>query len=364
MNNKLVLLGCLLATGTASAQEVIELPGEDRWLEAEFEDLYRLGTMTGEDWEQFGDVHNVAFDGGGNLHVLDRQAKKVFVVSPDGRLIRELGGQGEGPGELSNAAAIAVMAQGRVVVADLSRRGYHLFGANGEFERMVRMSGAAGVTRVGMPRAQPGADAIIGVPTASTQAMFTGAAFSGPIVLPSSHVFVRTSLSGEEAETDTIFEAWLPPINFDDLSENQQRNYGALPTRLLPALSPDLYWGVLSDGRVAFSDSSAYEVKIAEAGRGVVRILKRPFLPEPMTGRMIRAERSRHLRRLEELVSPGPVLGRGSWRIPRAKPELDHDRRPRPMTMASVGRRRRYASLDSAVFRRSCTADLNIRIAA
>ena len=68
-------------------------------------------------------------------------------MSPGGQLIRELGGEGEGPGELTSAAAMTVMADGRVAVADLSRRGYHLFGANGEFERMVRMFGGLSLNR-------------------------------------------------------------------------------------------------------------------------------------------------------------------------------------------------------------------------
>ena len=39
----------------------------------------------------------------------------------------------------------------------------------------------------------------------------TGAAISGPIVLPTSHGIERTILSGESSESDTITEAWLPP---------------------------------------------------------------------------------------------------------------------------------------------------------
>ena len=57
------LCATLLAglTGTSSAQEVVRLPGEDRWLQAEFEDIYRIGSQTGEDWEQFGNIQRVAF---------------------------------------------------------------------------------------------------------------------------------------------------------------------------------------------------------------------------------------------------------------------------------------------------------------
>ena len=123
MIKRSVLWAWLLAAGPASAQEIIELTGEDRWLEAGFEELYRLGTMSGEDWEQFGNVAGVAFDGAGNLHVLDDQSDRVFVVGADGRLIRELGGKGGGPGEFVDAVTMTVMADGRVVVADLSAPG-------------------------------------------------------------------------------------------------------------------------------------------------------------------------------------------------------------------------------------------------
>ena len=59
---------------------------------------------------------------------------------------------------------------------------------------------------------------------------------------------------------------------------------------------------------MAFSDSATYAVKLAEAGAGVVRILTRPFQPEPVTGRMIRAERRRRVERLEQNAQPGANL--------------------------------------------------------
>ena len=296
----------------APAQEIIELPGEDRMLELEFEELYRLGTLAGEEWEQFGDVQSVAFDAAGNLLVFDQheQAQKIYVVDPEGRLVREIGGPGEGPGEFERAVAMAVMPNGRVVVADHDRQGYHLFGADGEFERMVRKPGSPSVWRMGPIRAQPGADAIISVPGQAMGVTMTAGAFRGPIVLPSSFTIERKILSGEWSETDTVAEAWLPPTGLEDEDENFQRNYIHIPTALLPELSPSLHWRVLPDGRVAFSDSTTWTVKIAEAGAGVVRIIKRPFRPEPLTDRMIRADKDRRLRRIEESAPSADRLER------------------------------------------------------
>ena len=157
----------LLLAASGGAQQIIQLPAEDRSLEADFDELYRLGTIAGEDWEQFGYIGSVAFDGAGNLFVFDRlmETQIVFVVGADGRLVRQLGGPGEGPGEFGYAGAMAVFADGRVAVVDVGRRGYHLFAADGEFERLVRIAEPSGITSVGRVVVQPGSDAVIGVPT-------------------------------------------------------------------------------------------------------------------------------------------------------------------------------------------------------
>ena len=269
-----------------------------------------MGTMAGEDWEQFGFVRSVAFDGAGNLVLFDQLmgTQKVFVVGLDGRLVRQLGGPGEGPGEFGSAGGVAVFADGRVVVADVARRGYHLFAADGQFERLVRMGEVSAVTSVGHVVAQPGSDAVIGVPTRPTVWTIAGAAFSAPVRFPASHAFERTILSGEETVTDTVAEAWLPSVDISDMDQTDLVNVAPRPTSALPEFSPELHWGVLSDGRVAFSDSATYAVKVAEAGAGVVRILTRPFQAEPVTGRMIRAEKRRRLDRLEEHAAPGADL--------------------------------------------------------
>ena len=299
-----------LFAAPVGAQQIIQLPAEDRWLEADFEELYRLGTIAGEDWEQFGYIGSVAFDGAGNLVMFDRlmETQIVFVVGADGRLVRQLGGPGEGPGEFGYAGAMAVFADGRVAVVDVGRRGYHLFAADGEFERLVRIAEPSGVTSVGRVVVQPGSDAVIGVPTLATAWTISGAAFRTPVRFPTSHPFERTILSGEETRTDTITEAWLPPVDIGDMDNTDLINAAPRPTGDLPEFSPELHWGVLPDGRVVFSDSTTYAVKVVEARAGVVRILNRPFPPEPVTGRIIRAEKRRRVDRLEENAAPGANL--------------------------------------------------------
>ena len=71
--------------GPLAAQEVIELPAEDRPLDAEFEEIYRLGSVDGGGWDMFGSVTGLGFDGAGNLYIPDTQAMRISVVDPEGQ---------------------------------------------------------------------------------------------------------------------------------------------------------------------------------------------------------------------------------------------------------------------------------------
>ena len=280
-----------LAAASLNAQEVIELPGEDRWLEAEFEELYRVGSLAGAEWEQFGYVRRVAFDGVGRLYVFDTQAGRIFVVGPDGSLIRQIGRPGEGPGEFRIAVEIVAMEDGRVVVADIGHRAYQLFDPSGDFERMVRMGGDPSSTTVSTHLAQQrGTDALITVSGGRTIA-FSGVIVSGGEMRrppdPTTRPILRILLAGEEVVRDTIVNGWLPPTGQSETGSSRKLEF-----------SPELYWGALPDGTVAFSDSSAYAVRIAAAGAGVSRILTRPLPAEPVTDRLIEAEKDRRLREL------------------------------------------------------------------
>ena len=144
------LLTWLLLAPSANAQEVVNLPAEDRWLVPEFEEVYRVGSLGGADWEQFGYVRKVAFDGAGRLYVFDQQAANILVVDRSGMLLRTMGGPGEGPGEFRDALSFAVMRDGRVVVADRGNLAYEIIDGKGDYERRVRMGmGDAGRVRSG-----------------------------------------------------------------------------------------------------------------------------------------------------------------------------------------------------------------------
>ena len=302
----------IVAAGTvmvesASTQETVELPAEDRWLDADFEEVFRIGSLVGEEWEQFGDVQKVMFDAAGRLYVFDSQAERIFVVGADGALIREIGREGEGPGEFRRAVDFVALEDGRVVVADLEHRAYHLFDANGDFERMVRMGGDPRATAIGIHMPLRGTDALVtsrrNGPTSMMSIRVIDGAGVPEVPDPTSQPIERVDLSGDEVAWDTIANAWLPPDGFMRIRETPDGGVSIIPP---PQLVPGLDWGVLPDGTVAFSDSSTYTIKIAKAGT-VARILTRPFPVEPMTDRLIKADKDRRLKAMA--ATPDDELG-------------------------------------------------------
>lgn len=277
-----------LIASPLAAQQVVELPAEDHLLDADFEEVYRVGAVAGEDWETFGNVRDLAFDRAGNLYVVDIQGARIVVVNPEGGFLRQLGGVGQGPGEFdqhnTTSIRIAVLSDGRTVAFD---QRFSLFGPDGEFERTVRLRDGAMIfmPRLDVDRRGEGVLAT-GEVRIIDSAMLRGRADGTPTQPEYRHV-MRMNLTDNEASLDTVAHAWLPPGE-------------------ATGFIPPLIAGALPRGGVAYTDSSAYAIKVMGADGRLERVLTRPFVPEPVTDRIRQEERERRLRGLE-----GDPLGAG-----------------------------------------------------
>ena len=262
-----------------AAQEVIELPAEDRILEAEFEEVYRVGSIAGNAWEQFSRVSAVGFGESGNLHVMDDQGGRVVVVSEVGELVHEFGRIGDGPGEFAGntntAVGFTVLRDGRTVVFDPGHSAFDVFGPDGEFERSVRMPGNSMYLMRTLLPARDGENVI----TTSVDAFGMGGRAGGPE--PSFRPVYRLVLTGDEAVQDTVIRAWRPSGDPD-------------------GFEPELMAGALPGGGLVYTDSSAYAIKVATENGELTRVLSRPFQPEPVTDRIRDREIERRLEENEE----------------------------------------------------------------
>lgn len=291
-----VLMAIAAAPSTllALAQETIEVTGRDQGIDANFEEVYSVGVLEGVPWEMFGQVTQVAFDAEGNLFVFDglgSRSTRVLVFDSAGGFLHEFGTSGEGPGEFDYPVGFAVLRDGTTVVRDLGHRAYQLFDDSGQYLRMVRASDSpGGVASSPAIRADPRGGAVFAGGW-GTRVSLLGGDGGAPAAPPKSRPVIWVGLEGEVVEIDTVADGWLPPRGepVKGRTENIGIGSGTLADALeqvaFPAVfEPLLLVGVLPDGGIVYSDSSAYALKITPPGsRGVTRIIRRPFEPEPVT---------------------------------------------------------------------------------
>lgn len=310
------LLGLVLGAHSHAlrAQQVVEVTGQDRHIDPALEEVFRVGTMDGEPWEMFGFVRTAAFDARGNLYLFDGSGGpagrwtdvRVLVFSSSGEFVREFGTTGQGPGEFNTPVALAVLPDGTSVVSDIGHRAYQLFDASGAFLRAVRV----GVPELSILYASaihpdPRGPGVYAVPTRAGPAMGRAPANSRPVL--------RLDLGGDAMRTDTAARGWLPPppATADGEVEGvaiqgRRVTYAELGMGQTAIFEPEVLAGVLPDGRVVFSDSSAYTLKLTgERSAEVARIITRPLDPEPVTPAIERAETERRDSLRMALGAPG-----------------------------------------------------------
>ncbi|MCK4305353.1 MAG: 6-bladed beta-propeller [Candidatus Eisenbacteria sp.] len=117
----LVLVMLIPALASASKTEMIDgathikngdkpTHGIETW---QLEELWTAGGLDDES-VLFGIITQVEIGDDNNIYLLDNQLSQVQVYSPEGELLRTLGGPGEGPGEVTNPAAMTVLPNGNI----------------------------------------------------------------------------------------------------------------------------------------------------------------------------------------------------------------------------------------------------------
>ena len=87
-----------------------------------------IGELDGPEAYLFGNIASIAVDDDMCVYVLDAQAQEVRVFDSDGTHVKTLGGRGDGPGELSQGEAIALLPDGRLLVRDPANMRVQVFG--------------------------------------------------------------------------------------------------------------------------------------------------------------------------------------------------------------------------------------------
>ncbi|MCE2531268.1 MAG: 6-bladed beta-propeller [Acidimicrobiia bacterium] len=87
-----------------------------------------IGEVDGPDEYLFGRIGSIAVDSDHNVYVFDQQAREVRIFDARGGYLRTLGGPGQGPGELQQPEAMALLPDRRVVVRDPGNARLQVYG--------------------------------------------------------------------------------------------------------------------------------------------------------------------------------------------------------------------------------------------
>ena len=272
--------GILLASGTASAQRTIDLPRTDRALSGKPVTAFTIGAIEGENWELLSGVRSVAFDHADNLYILDAGNFRVLVFDRAGNFLRQIGRQGDGPGELSAPTTIAITRDAKLAVADLGRRGYSLFERDGTFIRTVTAPEDRGFVFGGVEQNGIAADPNGWLIARSMPRLQIGG--NGPTGPRGGSPVYRQPLE-DNAATTTLHEFPMPEPRVQSSGGGGERRVMAVMSPA--AFSPPSLWGVLPNGGIAFVQESGYRIDLTDAQGNVTAVLQRPIASRAVSDR-------------------------------------------------------------------------------
>ena len=310
---------------------------QDQPLTADMTEVYRVGGASArEEWAFFGPERSLqaSFDEVGNLLVLDAMNKRVVVIGADGQLARVVGREGEGPGEFQSVMAFAVWRDGRIAVPDMGHSAIQVFSRDGGLERFVRMNDgdrpASSVLFHREIRADPLGDRIIArgvdgvlVAMANRANRFMGHQEDEPPRRADDRALETLDFSGDEVAQEPILQGWRAPRPEAGLSPAELEDWPKVVASLEDRyFEPAFVWDVLPNGTIAYSDSSAYAIRLASPDGSVTDVLRRPLSPQGVSRRIRRATIDYHLDRLEEWSRRPPSTG-----VPFIAPDVEGRRR-------------------------------------
>ncbi len=260
------------------AQQTIRLPARDQPVDGSLAMVFTVGKEDGESHEVFSNVPGIAFDGDGNLYVVDRDEGRILVFANDGRFLRQIGRHGEGPGELRIPLSVAITSAGQVAVFDVANRAISVFDRDGTYRSLARPEPQYGMIQAPV-RAWPSG----GLVMAGSQVQMTP---GGPPAVSDSLPILLLS-TAETAQTRSLFRAPSPAPRLNVSGGANQREVRMTPP---PTFSPAVSWAPVPGGQLAVVYGTDWQVHMVNPG-GHATVIERPIRARPVTDRDRQAAR-------------------------------------------------------------------------
>jgi len=126
-------IGIALLVLIASCSSPPEPAIETAWGNATTVEKLAIGVEFGNDEYMFGGILSIAVGADGTMYVSDRQQDIVRMYDAEGIFVRDIGRQGQGPGEYSVAPMLGVLPSGDLVVREGMTSRISFFTARGEY---------------------------------------------------------------------------------------------------------------------------------------------------------------------------------------------------------------------------------------
>lgn len=241
----------------------------------------RIGAVSGEGAEAFGELYGLAVGADGRIYLLDRATPEVRVFSASGEHLTSFGRSGQGPGELAVPAGLALDGSERIWVFDPGAGRYSVFSADGSFVSTEQRSARGFLLPWGGRFDREGRLIdISGVPPR----------------------FPHVRIDPESGETE---EFQLPPFDrerFFEVPLPEETGGGNLNARV--PFSPERIHALDAAGRLWLGESDRYRLVLRTLGGDTARIVERDVGPPPVT----QEDRERALEGLEWFTDQvGPI---------------------------------------------------------
>jgi len=115
--------------------------GQDPGIEV-IEEL-RIGSLEGPEHETFAQIVDLSVGADGSIYVADEHPPRMLEFDRDGRFVRQIGGEGAGPGEYRSILGISAVTADWLAIWDFGNRRISVYDTAGVFLRSFRVEGGA-----------------------------------------------------------------------------------------------------------------------------------------------------------------------------------------------------------------------------
>lgn len=191
----------------------------------------------------------------GQIYISDFDAHDIKIFNPEGKLIKLVGQQGQGPGDLYSPSFIDFAADRLIVWESMNRR-FSIFDKDGRFINTMQLAQENG-------RAE------------------------GLRILPDGRLIVLTEM---QVEINTVLQQWyriflmsadLEVLKIIYETKLQKRTLITEPTRMYvpQPFTPYVYWDITPDGRIILGCSDRYEFEVHDPDKGKLYSFSHDYQP-------------------------------------------------------------------------------------